>query len=251
VDQAVERVVTVMRTRYQERLYVPELAADEFFSPFHFTRIFRRDTGVTPGQYLTAVRLFEAKRLLLTTSLSVAEVACRVGYPGVGTFTTRFTKLVGVSPGRYRRLPAAGMLSITDNAHRFPEADLLRASAPWRANGRGGAIAGSVHFGTEGVSTRFLVAVFEEPIPQGPPIAWTLVPGGDDVHWRLDGLPAGDWVAVAVTEGHPAARGCAPVRVSPGTVARVEIRLRRPHRTDPPIMVPICAHLSAAGRKAM
>lgn len=256
VDQAVERVVNVIRNRYAERLYVPELAADEYFSPFHFTRIFRRDTGVTPGQYLTGVRMFEAKRLLLNTSFSVAEVACRVGYPGVGTFTTRFTKLVGLPPGHYRRLPQGGMFSIADEVHQLPNPDLLPAagrSLPPRANGCGGTIVGSVHVGFAGQVARLLVAVFDDPIPQGPPTAWALVPGVDTARWRLDGLPTGHRVVMAIAEvrpvegvGRPAIVVCTgvPVRVDAGTIAaQVVLQLRRPHRTDPPIMVPLCNQL--------
>ena len=62
--------------------------------------------------------MLEAKRLLLSTSLSVADIACRVGYPGIGTFTTRFTRMVGVSPGRYRLLPRDRMLCLTQETHK-------------------------------------------------------------------------------------------------------------------------------------
>src|SRR5215813_733454 len=85
MEEAVERAVAVMRSRYPERLSVADLAAEAFFSPFYFSRIFRRELGVSPVQYLTAVRLFEAKRLLQGTSLNVADIACRVGYFGIGT----------------------------------------------------------------------------------------------------------------------------------------------------------------------
>jgi AraC-like DNA-binding protein len=241
MEHAVEQVVTVMRDRYHERLYVPELAAETYFSPFHFTRIFRRDTGVTPCQYLTAVRLFEAKRLLLNTSLSVADVACRVGYPGVGTFTTRFTRLVGVSPGHYRRLPKAGMLSIADDVKRLPNVDVLKAARP-RIIPSGASIVGSVHYGR--ALTRLLVGAFDEPIPQGPPAVWEQVCAADIGRcWRLDGLPAGEWTIIAVAEaaGEPSilVGSRSYVRVGVGVTARVDIELHRPRRTDAPIIVPL------------
>jgi AraC-like DNA-binding protein len=253
MEQAVAQVVCVMRDRYHERLYVPELAARTYFSPFHFSRIFRRDTGVTPGQYLTAVRLFEAKRLLLNTSLSVADVACQVGYPGVGTFTTRFTRLVGVSPGHYRRLPPGQILSITDDVARLPIPDWAPAGA-WqrqsRAFGCGGTIVGSVHIAPAGQVSRLLVGVFDDPIPQGPPVIWELVRGTDSARWRLDGLPTGQWTIIAVAEGL-SADGMAifagmggPVQVNTGAIVRVDLELRRPQRTDPPIMVPLSDHVA-------
>ncbi len=240
MEQAVERVVTAMRSRYHERLSIPGLAAETYFSPFHFTRIFRRETGVTPCHYLTAVRLFEAKRLLVTTSLSVADVACRVGYPGVGTFTTRFSRLVGVSPGHYRRLPATEMLSLVGDTCRLPDPDLVQPMA----TRRGGTVLGSIHFGPYAVD-RVLVGVFDDPIPQGPPLAWLQLRGAD--RWRLDGVPAGQWVVIAVGQGRQESCGRRPaylgvseeIPITAGGIARTDVELRRPLRTDAPIMVPL------------
>ncbi len=230
MEHAVEQVVSVMRDRYHERLYVPELAAETYFSPFHFTRIFRRDTGVTPCQYLTAVRLFEAKRLLLNTSLSVADIACRVGYPGVGTFTTRFSKLVGVSPGHYRRLPADAMLTVADDVYRLPRLPIVLP----RQTGCGATLWGSVHLAP---SSRLVVGVFDAPIPQGPPVRWTVSHGPE---WHLDGLPAGERTVIAVAEGQRSilVGTSTPIRFGTGTV-RVDLELHRPLRTDPPFMVPL------------
>jgi AraC family transcriptional regulator len=248
MEQAVERVVTAMRNRYHERLSIPELAAETYFSPFHFIRIFRRETGVTPCHYLTAVRLFEAKRLLVTTSLNVADVACRVGYPGVGTFTTRFTRLVGVSPGHYRRLPAEEMLSVAGDACRLPDPDLVQL----RATAGGGAVLGSVHFGSFMVD-RVLVGVFHDPIPQGPPVAWIQLRGVDGTRWRLDGVPAGRWVLIAVGQGRQEACGRRPAYLGVGKeipvgagggIVRTDLELRRPLRTDAPIMVPLYGELA-------
>ncbi|WP_306323294.1 MULTISPECIES: helix-turn-helix transcriptional regulator [unclassified Streptomyces] len=77
-------------------------------SPFHMARLFREQTGLPPASFLTAVRLEEARHRLLHTSDSVADIAVQCGYTSVGSFTTRFTKVVGVSPGRYRRLQSLG-----------------------------------------------------------------------------------------------------------------------------------------------
>jgi len=265
MDEAVERAVTVMRSRYHERLSVAELAAEAFFSPFHFSRVFRRELGVSPVQYLTAVRLFEAKRLLQSTSLNVADIACRVGYFGIGTFTTRFHSLVGVSPGHYRRLPPGRMLTITDREWQLPNWDGLPASRHPRTHapgphGHGGAVIGSAEPTTGCPPSRLFVGVFDETIPQGPPVAWDLVPA--PAQWRLDNLPAGYWTVMAVAAaglGRPAGGtdfrrpvglggygpACAigtsgPVQVIPGAVTEVTLRMRQPQRTDPPIHIPLC-----------
>jgi AraC-like DNA-binding protein len=260
MEQAVERAVTVIRTRYQEHLSVADLAAEAFFSPFHFSRIFRRELGVSPCQYLTAVRLFEAKRLLLGTSLNVADIACRVGYVGIGTFTTRFTAMVGVPPGHYRRLPASRMLLIADGDRQLPSWDAMPAEAPRRpwAAGRGATILGCARPAPDMAVSGLFVGAFDDTIPQGPPAAWALVPGECSGYWRLDDVPAGRWVIIALVEGRPAGTAdpartgttyslgiSDPVQVLPGAVARVSLRMRQPHWTDPPILIPMCHRLPA------
>ena len=70
VDDAIERVILTMRRRLGEPMTVDDLARTARFSKFHFTRIFQRATGVSPGRFLSAMRLNEAKRLLITTSRS-------------------------------------------------------------------------------------------------------------------------------------------------------------------------------------
>jgi AraC-like DNA-binding protein len=102
VDAAV-RAISVMHERYPENLSVREIAAEVAFSRYYFTRMFHESTGTSPGQYLTAIRMAAAKSLLATTALPVGEVVERVGYQSVGTFTTRFSSAMGMSPARYRR----------------------------------------------------------------------------------------------------------------------------------------------------
>jgi AraC family transcriptional regulator len=92
---AVERVLATMRERLDEDLTLHVMADVARLSPYHFTRVFRHVTGIPPCEFLTALRLQEAKRLLLTTGLSVTDVCFEVGYSSLGTFTTRFTHLIG------------------------------------------------------------------------------------------------------------------------------------------------------------
>ncbi len=76
-------------------------------SAFHFSRVFRAVTGIPPGQFLAVLRLELAKRLLLTSDLPVTDICSAVGYTSVGTFTSQFTELVGMTPIHLRRLPSA------------------------------------------------------------------------------------------------------------------------------------------------
>jgi transcriptional regulator GlxA family with amidase domain len=99
---AVEQAIKYMRERYSEPLSLTDIARSATLSRSHFLRVFKEDTGVTPGQFLTAVRIHEAKRMVLATSMSVSDVSLAVGYSSLGSFTNRFTAVAGVSPGRFR-----------------------------------------------------------------------------------------------------------------------------------------------------
>src|SRR6185437_2346845 len=99
---AVQRVVSLIHRRYTEPLTLQDLAAEACYSTFHFTRVFHKEAGLPPGQFLTAVRLYHAKRLLAGTDMSIVDVVTSVGYSSVGTFTTRFTNATGVSPSAFR-----------------------------------------------------------------------------------------------------------------------------------------------------
>jgi AraC family transcriptional regulator len=101
-EAAVRRAINAMRENLSDPLNIDDMARVAMFSKFHFTRVFQRVTGISPGRFLSAVRLQEAKRLLISTKLNVADISLRVGYASVGTFSTRFTKSVGVPPTTYR-----------------------------------------------------------------------------------------------------------------------------------------------------
>jgi PAS domain S-box-containing protein len=94
-------VVRTMTERYDEPLTVPALLAG--LSVSQFERRFRARFGVAPLRYLTEVRLDAARQLLATTSLPIIDVALRTGFGDQSHFTHRFTRAVGLAPGRYRR----------------------------------------------------------------------------------------------------------------------------------------------------
>src|SRR4051794_38758462 len=103
---AVDRVIAEMHDRLDRPFALDEMARIAFLSPFYFNRVFRQQTGVPPRRFHTALRVESAKRLLMTTDRSVTEICLEVGYQSLGTFTTHFRELVGVSPRELRRLAA-------------------------------------------------------------------------------------------------------------------------------------------------
>jgi AraC-like DNA-binding protein len=100
--------------RYREPLDVPALARAARLSPAHFSREFRRAFGETPHQYLLTRRLERAAALLRNTDHTVADICFTVGLQSVGSFTTSFGRVFGVTPTAYREAhpPAASRARI-------------------------------------------------------------------------------------------------------------------------------------------
>ncbi|MDN3557848.1 helix-turn-helix transcriptional regulator [Halomonas maura] len=89
--------------RYAEALGLEGMAARFKVSPYHLAHRFKATVGCSPIHYLIRRRVGEAQSLLINTELSVAEIAERVGYRHPSYFNTAFKKVVGVTPGSYRR----------------------------------------------------------------------------------------------------------------------------------------------------
>jgi AraC-like DNA-binding protein len=94
-----------MDREYAEPLNVPALARAALMSPSHFARQFRAAYGETPYSYLMTRRIERAKALLRKGDLSVTEVCMAVGCTSLGSFSSRFTELVGETPSAYRARP--------------------------------------------------------------------------------------------------------------------------------------------------
>jgi AraC family transcriptional regulator len=93
----------MMRAGLDSDLSIAAIAAECRLTPSHFGRFFKRSTGVTPYQYLTGLRLEAAKRLMLTTQHSLAEIALACGFGDQSYFTRIFSRNVGTSPAAWRR----------------------------------------------------------------------------------------------------------------------------------------------------
>ncbi len=106
--QELENLAHLRRARdlidrdYAKPLDVPTMASRALMSPSHFSRQFRAAYGETPYSYLMTRRIERAMTLLRRGDLSVTEVCFEVGCSSLGTFSARFTELVGETPSAYR-----------------------------------------------------------------------------------------------------------------------------------------------------
>ena len=96
------RARDLMDRDYAAPLDVPTLARAALMSPAHFSRQFRAAYGETPYGYLMTRRIERAKALLRRGDMTVTEVCMAVGCTSLGSFSSRFTELVGETPSAYR-----------------------------------------------------------------------------------------------------------------------------------------------------
>lgn len=236
MNNAVERAIECIWERYSEPLSLTEIAESALLSRFYFARLFRDATGITPGRFLAAIRIHQAKRLLLSTSMNITDISFAVGYNSLGSFTNYFTTSVGVSPGRFRRLSRT-------------EGFGLPGSQPNPSSGFG-AVAGTISLPEGHGNARVYVGAFRTPIVQHPSAAAVIVdvPSGRPSCYSLPDVPDGTWFvhAVGVADGvgpDPWARrtslvgGNDSVTVTADDVTSAAVRLRRGRLADPPILL--------------
>src|SRR6266545_4415631 len=178
VKRAVERAIETMQENLGERLTIDDMARSALFSKFHFSRVFQRVTGTSPGRFLSAMRFEEAKRLLVSTSFTISDISHRVGYNSVGTFSARFRNSVGVSPSTYRAL--GGITSQGSDVPGMHSWSTVRGQIIAPPNDQLGLV---------------FVGMFPTWIPEGPPVRHTVLkhPGA----YALRHVPVGTWYLIA------------------------------------------------------
>jgi len=97
-----------IRENYNKNISISDIADNEGFNVSYFSTLFKKETGQTFSEYLTHVRMNEAKRLLKETNLSVALVCEAVGYSDIKHFNALFRKNAGIKPSEYRKLYSWG-----------------------------------------------------------------------------------------------------------------------------------------------
>lgn len=242
IEEAIWRVIATMHEKLGETLTIDDLARAAMYSKFHFSRAFQRATGVSPGRFLSAMRLQEAKRLLISTTLTVTEISHLVGYSSVGTFGSRFCNTVGMAPTVYRRRRGVRSWIPTDK-RRVPTAS-NRATVH-------GAVRSTVGHEDDTV----FVGLFREPIPQGTPVSCVVLrsPGP----YELTDVPPGTWYLLAQSVSREDQRPSTDQEVSVGAngpivvgagaaVAPVNVQLRPMRALDPPVLMALLDARTAA-----
>jgi AraC family transcriptional regulator len=239
--QAVERAIQVMHTHMQEVLTLEDLASVAYLSPSRFKHVFRHLIGIPPGAFLSALRLQAARRLLLTTPLSVTDICFEVGYSSIGSFTNHFTHLVGLSPRLLRQQAYAFEPPPAEPAERGP----TTPSGLPRKHALLGQISAPATF-----RGMIYVGMFTHPIPQGRPVRCTRIslPGvyriqdvPDGVyHLRAAAFPVAVDLHSSLLPGEKLLLGnnASPLVFHQGLLSgNPDLVLHTPRLTDPPLVM--------------
>ena len=101
-DRPIHGILRYLQEHLEEEISLSVLAEEFHLNPQYISQLFKNEIGVNFLAYLTNIRMEKAKKLLLTTSLSIAEVSVRSGYGDYRVFTKVFKKSEGITPSQYR-----------------------------------------------------------------------------------------------------------------------------------------------------
>ena len=91
-----------LAAHFARPVFLEDAARQACLSPFYFNRLFTQAFCETPHEFITRRRIEQAKKLLLAGNHSVTEICFEVGYESLGSFSTRFHSLTGLSPAAFR-----------------------------------------------------------------------------------------------------------------------------------------------------
>ena len=102
-SRIVRDAMNYISAHFSEAVTLQDVAEHLHLNPSYFSRIFKRSSGSTFKEYLTKVRVEEAKRLLRNTDYSLLDIAIGVGFDNQSYFTSVFKRLTGLTPKQYRK----------------------------------------------------------------------------------------------------------------------------------------------------
>ncbi|WP_236687085.1 helix-turn-helix domain-containing protein [Ornithinibacillus californiensis] len=102
-EKIILQAIEYMKSHLQEDITSEGLAKLVGYSPYHFSRVFKEVTGVSPRHYLSALRIEASKLILANSSGSILKTVLGVGFLSLGTFSAKFKQFVGLSPKEFKK----------------------------------------------------------------------------------------------------------------------------------------------------
>ena len=242
----IERAVDLMLSSIDTTYSTADLARVTGLSRFHFIRIFQEVSGITPIRFLYAKRLQLATTLLVTGDDSVLNICFQTGYNSYGSFTSRFTELVGAPPSQIRRMGQ------TVRASGVQIADVRRYVGERTQRCAESCLEGRVT--GQDASGVVFVGLFASGFPSGMPLSCTAAdvegrfsirlpePMPGDAHLFAMTIPWADKVDDFLVQKPSSVGRFGPFSLAAAYGDTVTITLRPFGPTDPPILFPVALH---------
>ncbi|MEK3822263.1 helix-turn-helix transcriptional regulator [Cytobacillus sp. FSL W8-0315] len=171
---------------YDDSLDLTRIAESANLSPWHFNRVFKQMVGIPPKKYLMALRLIESKKLLLESDWTSTDICFEVGYNSLGTFTSKFSKEVAVSPNNFRKKKDNKSSSFEGISY---------------GEGRYGSVQGQIIV-PENFSGTIFLGAFTSALPSGIPSSCCVINTDSNTEFLLQDLPIGNYYIFAAGFNH-------------------------------------------------
>jgi AraC family transcriptional regulator len=238
---AVDKAIAYMKQHLEEEVTTKKLADLTGYSHFHFTRIFKKATGISPRHFLSALRIEQGKEELAQSS-SLTKAMMASGYLSQGTFQTRFKNYVGISPKRYEASIKMLQEMMDKTKTLLPEGGELEAL------GSGAKVSCHIQV-PRGFRGIIFVGLFPKPIPDQRPVKGTAFSHNSSQCIFTD-IPEGTYylLAAGLEWGVNPLRYFQPgtflrgkfertIEITKNTDCKAAVQLREPLSHDPPILI--------------
>ena len=239
--EEINEAILYIQENIHQSISLDEIANHVAYSPYHFSRLFKKQTGISPLYYVSSLRIQKAKEMLLKTNLTVRDIGLEIGQQSLGTFTTRFTERVGQSPAQFRN-------SIVEADHQLEALKILSAWNPVRTEKHVHVVKGTVQAEVPFHGVIF-IGLFQKSIPEGLPVYGTVLSSLGDYsftnvkpgkYYLMTTAISWETKATDILLPHTTlrARSIDPIIVQNGTpLYQQNITLRGRRIDDPPILI--------------
>lgn len=239
-------ILTYIKEHLSDEMTIEEVATHFGYSKYHFSREFKKHTGFSASDYLSSLKIEQAKQELLKKDHSITESSFDVGYSSLGTFSTTFTKKTGLSPREYK-VQVESLYGLTKEYEQLTPSDLHYASGkqPLEDTNQ---LTVHLHYPEEKNPAITFVGLFNRPIPNHKPIVGTALTT-QSTH-TFTHIPDGTYYLLACTIEktknplkyfvlNDSLRGKVenPLSFPNDSLKEVALTLREPLPEDPPILI--------------